>query len=641
MVGYIKRSNGEGEFVTDLLGDKIKSTSSVSKRVTANFIQPMVKPDWNIPEYRSITGLDRIALDIETVDPDLHRSGPAVYRNVGEIVGIAIAYSSMDASYYPINHIDKRIENINEFWDLLRKQATEYTGELVGCNLLYDLDWLNARHNVVFHRAKIRDIQIAEPLLNELRPRFGLKYLAVDYLNEQKLGDDLEALYGKDYISNMINVYAGHAAKYAEQDAILAWKIFDKQQTRLNELGLWDLFQIESDLIHVLIDMRKNGVRVDVTKAESAKTHLEQELRDIIEELTSHAGNPISIYSASSIALLFDKIGLPYPLTATGKPSFTKHWLANHDHEIAKKIVMAREADKTISTFLKSYILEKNQRGRLHCQFHPLKSDDAGTVSGRFSSSNPNLQNIMARHPKYGPLVRSMFIPEEDHDWGCLDWSQIEYRLLVHFASLVPTLNATDAVNAYKSNPKTDFHQMAAEMTGVDRKYAKGINFGIVYGMGTKSLSLMLGVDENEAVSIMDNFHSRAPFMRGMLQLASRRVEQSGQVKTLLGRIRRFRGVETNGKMKYSNAYSGLNAVMQGSAADIMKKAMVDAHKAGLFDVLIPHLTIHDELDFSVPKTKDGLVSFFELKQIMETTVKLNVPLSAEGGRGANWAEVK
>ena len=642
MVGFIKRADGQGEFITDLLGDKVApSTSSNVVLSQTAFLRPSDKPSWDIPTYRSIAQSQRIAVDIETVDPDLIKSGPAVYRNEGKIVGVAIAYSETDASYYPVAHNDKSLENVELFWDTLRKEALEYTGELVGCNLIYDLDWLNARHNIVFPRAKILDIQIAEPLLDELRSRYGLKYLATDYLGEQKLGDELTKLYGKKYITNMDKVYAGHAAMYAEQDALLSWKIFDKQTPKLKSQGLSDLYELEADLMHLLLDMRKTGVRVDVKKAQFAKDKLEQSYSHIAQELSTLAGVKVSIYSAASIARLFDKIGLNYPVSKTGKPSFTKQWLANHEHEVAQKIVMAREADKTVNTFLKSYILEKNQNGRIHSQFHPLKGDDSGTVSGRFSSSNPNLQNIMARHPIYGPLVRSMFIPEEGYKWGCLDWSQIEYRLLVHFASLVPNLDTESAVKAYRENPNTDFHQMAAEMTGVDRKYAKGINFGVVYGMGKKSLALMLGVGDKEASNIMENFHSRAPFMRGMLQIATRRVEKTGQVKTLLGRIRRFRGIAEGGKMKYFNAYSGLNAVMQGSAADIMKKAMVDANKAGVFSTLVPHLTVHDELDFSVPNSKQGLEAFNDLKHIMQTTVELNVPLVADGGLGENWAEAK
>jgi DNA polymerase I-like protein with 3'-5' exonuclease and polymerase domains len=351
------------------------------------------------------------------------------------------------------------------------------------------------------------------------------------------------------------------------------------------------------------------------------------------------------------------------------KPSFRKEWLASCDHEVAKLINQARENDKIAGTFIDSYIRKGHVNGRIHCMFNQLKSDDSGTVSGRFSSSNPNLQNIPARHPILGPLMRSMFIPEEGMLWGSLDWSQIEYRLLVHYASITKGIDASEAVRMYRTDPKTDFHTMAAEITGVPRKQAKNINFGVVYGMGVAKLAADLGLSVEDAQEIMGQFQENAPFMRGMLDRCSNAAADRGFIKTILGRKRRFETWEVkwrsgDGTMnteyvdtkdldtfvaahnvrvtpRRAFTHKALNALLQGSAADLMKQAMVQMWDAGLFSVLVPHLTVHDEFNSSVPNTAEGRQAFDEMRHIMETTLKLDIPILADGSLGRNWDEAK
>jgi len=335
-------------------------------------------------------------------------------------------------------------------------------------------------------------------------------------------------------------------------------------------------------------------------------------------------------------------------------------------------IVKARSNDKIAGTFIQSYILESHINGRLHCMFNQLKSDEGGTVSGRFSSSGPNLQNIPARDPILGPLMRSMFIPEEGMRWGSLDWSQIEYRLLVHYASITKGIDATEAVRMYRTDPKTDFHSMASEITGVPRKQAKNVNFGVVYGMGVPKLAADLGMTIDEAKGVMAQFQENAPFMRGMLDLCSNRAAAKGEIKTILGRKRRFdvweckyfdkdtQKVESafvqqnnldewtsdnekrmRGEPRRAFTHKALNALLQGSAADLMKKAMVQMWDAGIFDVLVPHLTVHDEFNSSVPDTKEGMDAFGEMRHIMETAIELDIPVLADGEIGSNWDEAK
>lgn len=650
-------------------------------------VQP--KPGYEPPtEYTSILGTRELGLDLETYDPDLLSKGPGARRPDGFIVGVGIGPRS-NVQYYPLMH---RMENRNvkfkdKFFDMLREEAKEYRGEIIGANLQYDLDWLGSRHRVFFPHARIRDVQIAEPLLDENKLTYKLNKLATEYLGEGKSTGTLEVLYGNDYISNMHKVDAGHASDYCIKDIELSMDVYTKQVPLLHEQGLWDLFEYESRLIPLLLRMRENGVRVDFQRAQEAIDSLEVQKKVVADRIEHLAGCPVDVWSADSIAFAFDRLELGYPTTAgtetrKGKPSFTKDWLKNHSSEIANLITTKRDYEKIGGTFLQSYILDSHVNGRIHCQFNQLRSDDGGTVSGRFSSSYPNLQNIPTRHPILGPLCRSIFIPEDGMDWGCTDWSQIEFRFLVHYA--VKTFNdpskhpaaaiesARKAADAYINDPSTDFHKTAAAITGVDRKQAKNINFGVVYGMGAPKMASSLGKSIAEADPILKRFHTDMPFLKMLYNAATRRAERAGYITTILNRRRRFdvyeatvypnnkplkeygskehleqwlaeqRAEGLHGKPpRRAFTHKALNALLQGSAADLMKKCMVDIWDAGIFEVLLPHLTVHDELDLSVPKTKEGNDAFDALVNMMATSMKLEVPVFASASRGINWSEAK
>lgn len=246
-------------------------------------------------------------------------------------------------------------------------------------------------------------------------------------------------------------------------------------------------------------------------------------------------------------------------------------------------------------------------------------------------------------------------------DWGGADWSQIEYRLLVHYASITPGVDVSQALRMYRDDPRTDFHALAAEISGKSRSVAKNINFGVMYGMGVLKMANSLGVSFNEGKAILQEFHTKSPFLKEMLNTASSRAAARGHIKTMMGRRRRFPQWEYDGTIYGSEAaaraiaaerpgrgfprvamtHKALNALLQGSAADLMKIAMVQMWKAGIFNVLIPHLTVHDEMNVSVPRTKEGEQAFDEMCHIMENCVKLAVPVLVDAKRGLNWSETK
>jgi DNA polymerase I-like protein with 3'-5' exonuclease and polymerase domains len=358
---------------------------------------------------------------------------------------------------------------------------------------------------------------------------------------------------------------------------------------------------------------------------------------------------------------VFESLNLQYPQTEAGAPSFTKQYLNAHPHEVCQMIVKLREFDKADSTFIDS-ILRHQHKGRIHTEFHQLRSDDGGTVTGRMSSSSPNLQQIPARDPEIKRLIRGLFIPEDGQMWGSFDYSSQEPRMLVHFAASMPDHMRSPVVDSFVEgyqDDNFDFHQMVADIAGINRKAAKTCGLGIMYGMGVGKLAAQLDISMDEAKTLMKTFNDRVPFVKQLADVASRRAESQGQIRTVLGRLCRFHLWEPTtfgyskplpleeAKKEYGNinnlkrafSYKALNKLIQGSAADQTKKAMADCYAEGL----IPLLTVHDELCFSVENEAQSA----RIKEIMETGVPLRIPskvdddIPALRGLPNNWGQVE
>jgi DNA polymerase-1 len=290
-----------------------------------------------------------------------------------------------------------------------------------------------------------------------------------------------------------------------------------------------------------------------------------------------------------------------------------------------------------------------------------VEEDESYLACGVFShnSSLPNLQHIPSRTEE-SKMIRRVFVPEPNSHWLKFDWSQVEYRLIVHDAACADLVSgasekAEKVVQRYHDDPTTDFHAMIAELTGLDRYSAKTINFGLAYGEGIKTLTRQLGKSPDEAAALLTQYHENAPFIRPLSQYLSAIAGRKGVVETLLGRKRRFNKWSKrlqDGTLLVRPEYfkgsqraflhAALNARIQGSAADIMKFAMVKVAESGTIDVLgVPHLTVHDELDFSLPKTASGLEAAREVRHIMETAVDLRVPLRVDVGLGPSWGQAE
>jgi len=376
--------------------------------------------------------------------------------------------------------------------------------------------------------------------------------------------------------------------------------------------------------------------------------------KELKKEMKTLAGVDIEVWAADSVAKAFDKLGLAYSKTAQGAPSFTKSFLDNYDHPLAKMIVESREVNKTHGTFLEPYLKYSAYDGRIHPHVNQMRSDDGGTVTGRLSMANPNLQQVPARHEIIGPLVRSLFLPEEGDLWAANDFSQQEPRILIHYATLLDLPGAEIAADSYRDDDSTDFHQMVADMAGINRKAAKTIGLGLLYGMGKNKMAHSLDLELDEADELIQKFHINVPFLKGTVNAVMKRIEHpasNGTIRTLLGRKCRFPlwepmewGVhkalpreqavmEYGQRIKRAYTYKGLNKLIQGSAADQTKAGMVALHKAG-FRVL---LQVHDEVAVSVKSLEEGRAA----AQIMIDAVKLAVPSKVDVEIGPSWGEAK
>ena len=626
----------------------------MERMIQQDLFQP-IEADWNIPtEYPDLTKYKQIAVDLETCDPNLMTLGPGWSRKDGFIVGIAVAAGDYQG-YFPIRHENGHNLDPKMTIKWFKKQmATPHIDKIMH-NATYDAGWLRAEGVEV--QGRIIDTMIAAPLVDENRFSFSLNNLGRDYLGERKNETLLRAAakeWGIDPKGEMWKLPPKYVGSYAEQDATLTLKLYERLSIEIVKQELSHIFDLETSLIPLMIDMREKGVRVDLDKTDLVRKDLRSKVRDYKAEIKRKTGIEIEPWASASVATVFDKLDLIYPKTETGSPSFTKQYLNAHPHEVAKMIVKLREFDKADSTFIDS-IMRHEHKGRIHTEFHQLRSDDGGTVTGRFSSSNPNLQQFPARDPDIKKAIRGLFLPEEGEKWGSFDYSSQEPRLLVHFASAVPERfkhNVVDTIVEEYNSGDVDLHQMVADLAGISRKEAKVVNLGIMYGMGVGKLSTQLDITKDEAKELLSAHQTSVPFVKQLALLASQRAEEHGQIRTILGRKCRFhlwepRSFEYNkalpleeAKKKYGGVgmlrraftYKALNKLIQGSAADQTKKAMVDCYAEGLK----PLLTVHDELCFSIESQEQA----DRIVQIMETGLTLNVPSKVDAELGANWGEV-
>ena len=636
--------------------------------------------EWICPEnFPNLKGYSHVAIDLETKDPELKSMGSGAIRGKGNIVGIAVAVDGW-SGYYPIAHEGGGNLEKDKVLNWIKEVCAASNTKLFH-NAMYDVCWLRAAGIEI--KGEIIDTMVMTSLIDENRLWYSLNSVSFDYLgktkNEAALNEAAQS-WGIDPKSEMYKLPAMYVGSYAEKDAELTLELFKVLSKEIESQKLKNIFKLETDLFPCLIDMKFKGVRVDVEKAKLLKQKLTLQEKDLLLKVKQKTGIEPQIWAARSIAKVFEELRLPYERTEKSlAPSFTKNFLQEHKHPIVQMIAKAREINKAHTTFIDT-ILRFNHNGRIHADINPIRSDVGGTVTGRFSYSNPNLQQIPARNKDLGPMIRSLFIPEEGHKWGCFDYSQQEPRLVVHYAATEAPICDDEAVANIVdkfNNNNVDFHQTVADMAGISRSQAKTINLGLFYGMGKAKLQAELGLSTKaEAENLFNQYHDNVPFVKELMNHTSRLANQNGYIKTILGRRCRFdkweidefrmgtmstpmtrdeaikkfkdnyilkypdvinnekkmKQLEDEPKIKRCFTYKALNKLIQGSAADMTKKAMLDLYKEGI----IPHIQIHDELDISVVDDNQAK----KIIEIMENAVPLEIPNKVDYESGETWGDI-
>lgn len=647
-------------------------------------IAKLPKGLWTAPtEFMRLDGVARLSLDLECRDEELSEYGPGVRRDPNAyVVGIAIGTDDGRRQYYPMRHEGGGNMDPERVLRWARDELNKFDGELVGGNIIYDLDWMG-KEKVTFHNIKaVHDIQIAEPLLDEWRFSYSVENISEYYLGEGKNEELFRRAchaygYGPEPTvegqaanrqrkTNLWRLPAEYVGAYAEGDVDLPLRVLELQLKKLEEENLMPVYTMERKLIPMMLAMRQRGVKIDLAKAERVRDALVIKRKGVLAKFKHLCGNQAEFRAPMSFAKALQERGLVIPLTPKNKqPSITKGFLEKHKgDEACATALEGRKIDTIINTFMEGHILGHHVNGRIHCEFHQLKGEDGGTIA-RFSSSNPNLQNIPARDEELAPLIRSCFIPEDGETWERLDESQVEYRLLVNFAR---GQGAEEARQNYITNPKTDYHKLVAVMLGVDpddsfkRKRVKNVNFARVYGAQAPRFAETWGCSLQEAQKLIEEYDSKLPFVKATYDAAAKWANKRGFVVTILDRKQRFPFWEPFGnygenavpplprdqaltkygsRIKRAWCYMGLSRKLQGSAAEIMKKAMVDSWESGVWKVLgAPLLTVHDELDISKPCTKAGEEAVREAQHTMANCVTLKVPLICDRESGPNWGEL-
>lgn len=616
------------------------------------WLEPVNKPEREQPVEKKQPIVRRpketvAAVDIETSDPHLKQWGPGACRRDGKILGVGIYCpdKGIDGYFIPTSEDDDvTIHGLLSDPDIVK----------VFHNGVYDLDWLMNGYGLEVN-GRIEDTMTRETLLDSYAFSYSLDACCQRRGVEGKnKGDTIDKWYAENggkgkAIEHLEDIPPSIVGKYCRQDCKATYNLYMAQQPLLEEQSLLNANDIECRLYPLLMQMKGNGMPINMSKLFELMDTFEEEYENGVHELENRYGfaeDTLSLNSANDIEKMWRAEKLPIEYTATGKPSFAAAVLEDSNHPLAEKIQHLRGLTKTLA-FLNSWV-DYSINSHIHPCFYPAKRDDAGTVTGRWSSGDPNMQQVPARAEKHGKEIRSLFTPEPGCILGAFDYKQIEYRVFIHFAQG----EGAEAARKEFHDHDVDYHQMVQEMMGwvtgdkdKDKEYrhvTKNLNFGSLYCMGARSFAARFkrpllkahpDADPDNlfplADSLMKEYKRKIPFVDTTGRAIINTGEKRGYVKTLSGRRQR---------MPLDNgSYKLVNYLIQGSAADLLKKGLVDAWEAGVFKVLKLHAQIHDEVVFSIPDTREGYEACLKLRECMKNAYPLKIPLGVDTEIGPDW----
>ncbi|MCO6475845.1 MAG: DNA polymerase I [Phaeodactylibacter sp.] len=579
---------------------------------------------------RLLSGQKSFCFDTETT---------SVEPTQAELVGISFSVKPKEAFYVPVPEGKEEAQRIVDlFKPLLENEKIEKTGQ----NIKYDAIVL--KYYGVELKGHLFDTMIAHYLL-EPELRHNMDYMAETYLKYQPVS--IEKLIGKKGKGQltMRDVDVEKVKEYAAEDADVTLQLKEYLAPRLKEEGFQKLYdEIEAPLILALTDLEYEGVNVDAEFLNEYSKELDKEILELEKEVHKQAGVDFNIASPKQVGeVLFDKLGLPYRWrkTKSGQYSTNEEKLAelHNEHPIVESILKHRGLTKLKSTYVDALPKLVNPRtGRIHSSFN-----QALAATGRLSSNNPNLQNIPVRTPE-GARVREAFIPrDKNHVLLAADYSQIELRLIAEISGDEAMLEAFQSgKDIHRATASRVFDVPYEEVTKEQRYRAKTVNFSLIYGAGAHNLSQQLEIKRSEAQELINQYFKRYPGLKSYMDRAVKDARENGYVKTLMGRRRYLRDIGSRNSVVRGHAErNAINTPIQGSAADMIKIAMVNIHrefkKQGFQSKMI--LQVHDELVFDVLKEELETIKPIIEDKMKHTIPGLKVPIVVEMGVGENWLE--
>ncbi len=607
-----KYSQGIEEYASEAVIEKKREELS-----KFNFI--CIKTDKDLKALiNTLNESKAFAFDLETTGLD---------PITAEIVGISFSTETKSAYYLPVGHKESKSElKLENLYSIFQSDKLK-----IGHNIKYDIEVLKSAGVEV--TGPLFDTMVAAYLLDPTSGKYALKKLGKQFLGREMI--KLVELIGKEAeYDNFAQVPIDIATDYACSDAEVTFGLYEIFKLALKAQKLDKLFyEVEMPLVEVLIEMESNGISIDVKLLNKMSKEIDTSLKDLETHIFAIAGEVFNINSPKQLAnILFNKLKLPIiKRTKTGASTNVEvlEELVGQKFEIAEKLMDYRQLTKLKSTYVDVLpTLIKPKTGRIHTSFNQTI-----TVTGRLSSSNPNLQNIPARGA-WGKRVRSAFIPEKK-DWVMLaaDYSQVELRILAHL-SQDPQL-----IKAFKE--EKDIHQATADELGISRAAAKAVNFGIVYGISDFGLAKQLKIKKTEAADFIHKYFDKHRGVKTFIDNTIEQTKKDGYVTTLLGRKRPMPDINSpHLGMRSFAERTAINTPIQGTAADMIKVAMVkvNAKLKSQNSKLI--LQVHDELVLECPKEEAEKVKKI-VEEEMVKAVPLKVPVRVDIGAGKSWAESK